>query len=820
MSRGPDDGSALVERFNRAVLSRPVAVVAAFLLVTALFAGGVPLVSTGDEGTEAFTEDVPAFRAQEQINERFGDRFAGEDGSSQLIHAGGNVLAREALARNLRLLERAQERDDLRIAGAAGPAPLIARAIDPEARTITQQRRTIEGATDRQIRRAVRELAAEPRFRSGLSEDFNPEAASASASVTVVSHEFPADSGDGFRSAQVRFRSLADDEPGDFRVFGGGIIDAEFGNIIGDSLTIVIPVVLFLMLAFLVVAYRDPIDLVLGLVALLLTVVWTFGFIGYAGIPIDQQQIAVPVLLLAVGIDFGIHIVNRYREELGDGVSRRAAMTAANRQLVVAFLIVTVTTVFGFGANLISDLGPTRRFGLSSAVGIVFTFLIFGLFLPAAKLLADRWRDRAGIPAFNSAPIAAEESALGRALSVGATVTRHAPVLFVIAFLVVGGAAGVYAEDVDRTFDTDDFLPPEELPGYVTGLPEPFAPGEYTVTRDLNFLEENFAAAQGDSVVLYVEGPFESDHALESVARANRNPPDSFVTTGGTAEAESIITVIRSYAQRDPEFAALVARNDRNDNGIPDRNLDRIYDALLASPAAGQADQYLTDDRRSLRIVYSVEGDASQGEVAADARAFSDEFRQETTATGQLVVFDAIASVIFETAIRSLVLAIGTVAAFLVVVYGVIARRPVLGVVNLLPILITVALLVATMRRIGISLNALTATLLSITIGVGIAYSVHVTHRFIDEYRDDGDAYRSLTTTLTGTGGALTGSMLTTSIGTGALVLAITPILGTFGLLMAISVFYSYLTAIVVLPPILLVWADYVDGRLEPVGAA
>jgi len=57
--------------------------------------------------------------------------------------------------------------------------------------------------------------------------------------------------------------------------------------------------------------------------------------------------------------------------------------------------------------------------------------------------------------------------------------------------------------------------------------------------------------------------------------------------------------------------------------------------------------------------------------------------------------------------------------------------------------------------------------------------------------------------------------MLTTSIGTGALVLAISPILGEFGLLMAISVFYSYLTAIVVLPPTIYLWARYDQGGLS-----
>jgi len=117
------------------------------------------------------------------------------------------------------------------------------------------------------------------------------------------------------------------------------------------------------------------------------------------------------------------------------------------------------------------------------------------------------------------------------------------------------------------------------------------------------------------------------------------------------------------------------------------------------------------------------------------------------------------------------------------------------------------------MRYLGMSLNALTATILSISVGLGIAYSVHATHRFIDELKESGDALTALITTLSGTGGALMGSMLTTSLGTGALALAITPVLGDFGLLMALSVLYSFITSIVALPPAMLLWARYDESQ-------
>ena len=799
-----------IRRLNDVIVDRPRAVVVAFLLLTAVFAGGIGLVSTETEPTEGFTQGLDEQEALDAVNEEFEDPFAADSESTQLIHVSGNALSKEALVRNLRVLERVESRESLRMADANGPATIIAQAIDPSATTVTEQRQALESATETEVRRTVRQLdAANPAFSRSLATDFNPTSASASASITVVSHDVPSGF-DDLAGLQTEVASIAEDEPADIRAFGTGITNAETGQVIGDSLTIVMPVVVLLLLLFLIVAYRDPIDLSLGLLSLLMTVLWTFGFLGYSGIPFNQQMIAVPVLLLAVGVDFGIHIINRYREETVEGLGPIEAMRTANNQLMVAFVIVTVTTVFGFGANVISDLTPIRNLGLASAVGIVFTFLIFGLFLPAAKLEVDRLRERYGVPEFNSKPISSEDSTLGRVLAFPARASRYAPVAFVVVLLLTGGVAAAYGSGVDTSFEQEDFLPPAEQPEYVTSLPEPFAPGTYTVTETINLLEDRFATSQDQSVTIYVEGNFEADHALAALSQPNEDPPDALaVGGGGSARPTSVATVIQSHADRNPEFGELVARNDRDGDGIPEHNLGRIYDELFESPSGDRAEQYLTPDRRNAKIEYAIDADASQAEAAADARTFAADFRYEATATGQLVVFDAITDIIFDSAIQGMILAVGLTAGFLVVAYAVLEGKPYLGIVNVFPILVAIAFLIGTMRLLGLSLNALTATILSISIGLGIAYSVHATHRFIDEYNDGRNAYGAMLTTLSGTGGALLGSMLTTSLGTGALALAITPVLGDFGLLMALSVLYSFVFTVVALPPAVLLWERY-----------
>ncbi|MHC3437886.1 efflux RND transporter permease subunit [Natrialbaceae archaeon A-gly3] len=798
-------------RLNHLIVDRPRTVVAVFLLLTVVFAGGMTAITTEADATDSFTEDIPEQEAFDAVNEEFEDPFTADSESTPLVHTGGNVLSQEELVYSLRVLERVEERPELRMESGSGPATIVAQALDPTTQSATEQRRVVEQASEREIRQAVREASEQPGFTMLVSDDFNENSLEASASMMTISHDVPPefDSDEDLQGIQTTIDDIASDEPTDIRAFGGGIINEEFENIIGDSMAIVLPVVLVLLLGFLAVAYRDPIDLALGLLALLMTIIWTFGFLGFSGIPFDQQLISVPVLLLAVGVDFGIHIINRYREETVQGFAPVQAMRTATNQLSIAFIIVTATAAFGFGANIISDLEPIRNLGIVSSVGIVFTFVIFGFFLPAAKLEVDRFRDRVGVPEFNSTPIASEDSALGRVLAMPANLSKRAPLAVVVVLLLLGGAMAGYGAGVDTTFDEEDFLPPEEEAAYVQYIPEPFAPGEYTVTETLNILEDRFEANQDETVTIYIEGPLEDDFALTELTAPDENPTESLaVGPDGNADGQSLVTVINAYADQDEEFAQLVDRNDRTGNGVPDRNLDRIYAELEQSPQVA-VDQYLTEDRRSTQIQYSIDAEASQEEVTEDASEFADQFRYSATATGMIVIFDAISTMIFESAIQGLIVAIALTAVFLVIAYGILEGKPLLGVVNVIPIMIAVAALIATMRYLGMPLNALTATILSISIGIGIAYSVHTTARFIDEFDDSTDVSQALNTTLIGTGGALAGSMLTTSTGTGALALAITPVLGDFGFLMGLSVFYSFVASIIALPPAMFVWAKF-----------
>jgi predicted RND superfamily exporter protein len=804
----------VIDRVDNYIVDRSRAVILVFLLVTVVFTGGLSDIET-ESGQQQFIEELPSFQALEDVQRDFGARFPGVNTTSTLIQTDQNVLSKPALLDLLRTQERVADSESLRVANTTSVARTVARTLDPEATTLDEQIRAVERATPAEIDAAVRRAADGRGFQTRLSTDFNRRSASATATEATITHRAgPGADGGGGPGGATEFPPNAEE-----RIERLAAAEADASTIRAQgvppdttttTLTIVLPLALVLIVVMLGVAYRDPVDLLIGLVGITMTLIWTFGFIGLVGIPFAVLLIAVPPILIAVGIDFGIHAINRYREERVDGMGVTDAMRATTDQVSVAFFIVMGTSSIGFLSNVVSAFPPTRDFGLTAAVGIVFTFLIFGVFVPATKVWVDRLSERYPIPTVTQTPLGSESSPLGRVLAGGVTVAERAPVIFVLFVVLATAGGGVYASGVETGFSPDDFQPAAETPDYLQHLPESIRPpAEYEYVKLDNFRDEQFE--QEGQVLIYVEGPMRSDTALERLHRAGRDPPPTFERDGQYADAQSIATLIRSRARTDPDVRRVVERNDRDGDGIPDDDLSQVYAAMELSTGEDDLSGFLSEDRRSALVVYTVDGDEPNDAITDDAYRVADDMEYEAQPTGNAVIFDEALSLVLETVIQSLVLTLVGAALFLVFVYWVVEGTPSLGVANVVPILITVVALVASMRAVGINFNAINGTILAIAVGLGIDYSVHVVHRFVDEYEDRA-LYPALRRTVVGTGGALTGSMLTTVFGVGVLAIALNPAVGVFGSLIALSVLYAYLTSIVVLPSVLVLWARFVDA--------
>ncbi|GAB3669083.1 efflux RND transporter permease subunit [Halopiger thermotolerans] len=629
--------------------------------------------------------------------------------------------------------------------------------------------------------------------------------------------------------SQLEIRELANAQDGDYVVFGGGIVTDEIDRSMGDSLAIVGPLALLFVVVALLVAYRDLLDIVLGVVGIAAVLVWTFGFMGWAGIAFNQMFVAVPVLLIGLSIDYAIHVFMRHREQRASagtaGASAnanangvRGSMTTALAGVGVALVWVTATTVIGFLSNLVSPIGPIREFGIVSSVGIVAALIVFGAMIPAAKVELDAVLEARGYDRRKRA-FGTGGGRFSDLLTIGSTAARKAPAVLLVAVLLLS-AGGVYgATQVDTSFEQEDFLA-EDPPAWTERLPGGLSPGEYRAKASMDFVNERFQRADSQAQIL-VDGAVADPALLERIDAAREEAADGDVAyelATGEADVRDPLSTMERVAAQNESFNESFTAADTDGDGVPDENVTALYDQLFEvdEDAASQV-LSRTDDGEydAARLVIGIRGDASADDTTDEMREIAGTIedgadgRWTAIATGDPIVSHIVEQDLLATVLESLLITLVAVFAFLTVAYWLTGNSASLGAVTLLPVAFTVSWILGTMYLIGMPFNVLTGMITSLTIGLGVAYSIHVSDRYMLELERQGNVWSALLTTVTGTGGALLGSAATTVGGFGVLAFAILPALQQFGIITALTITYAFLASVIVLPSLLVLWTRY-----------
>ncbi|THE65099.1 Patched family protein [Salinadaptatus halalkaliphilus] len=709
-----------------------------------------------------------------------------------------------------------------------------------------------------------------------MPTDYEPGSTDADARMTAITQEVgDADlemggADDDVLETQLEIRELAADHDHEYVVFGIGIITDEIDRSMGDSLAIVGPLALAFVVAALSIAYRDPLDIALGVVGIVAVLVWTFGFMGWAGIAFNQMMVAVPVLLIGLSIDYAIHVFMRHREQRellrhpdrttesppgehdgpGETDTVRGSMSIALAGVGVALVWVTATTAIGFLANLVSPIGPIREFAVVSAVGILSALIVFGALVPAAKVEIDSLLEHVGFDRHKRA-FGTGEGRFSDVLSIGSVAARRIPLILLVAVLLLT-AGGVYgASQVDTSFEEEDFLA-ESPPAWTENL-GPLAPGEYQAADDLEYVNENFQRDDLQTQIL-IEGNVTGDGVLERIDTAQTEAADSSVVytlPDGEADVEGPLSVMEETAAQNESFNESFTAADTTGDDVPDENVTELYDELFAvnEDGASQVIDRSDGEYDGVRLVVSIEGDAPVDETTAEMRAIANTLDDEgagderlpadvddvddtrpddgevddedaaavagqtdgltAIATGDPIVNHIVEQDLFDTVIQSLLVTLVAVFVFLTAAYWLTGNSATLGAVTLLPVAFAVSWILGTMYLAGIPFNVLTGMITSLTIGLGVAYSIHVSARYTLELDRQGNVWDAMQTTVTGTGGALLGSAATTVGGFGTLALAIFPALRQFGIITGLTITYAFLASVVVLPTLLVLWTRY-----------
>ena len=755
----------------------PVAVVAvALVLLVAAFGGAAQITSV--TGNEAFTADDPTL-------ERFQDTF---DRSTVAVLVRGQVTDPRTMRAIDRFDRRLSARDD--VATVVSPADRVRAAYG-----------TIPGDEERIARVVGAEDAAFVNIvlSPGLSQD----------------EERPVYTDAVEASEWAQFPVGVD-----VTITGQAAFSAQLSTAIQSSTQQQLGLAVGLMIVALFFLFRGVRLRLLPVVAVFVGVIYTFGAIGYAGVPNSTLTSAVFPILIGLGIDYSVQFHQRYEEELARAPPREALPRALSG-IGPAVFIAMLAAALGFGATWIStrDSPAFVWFAQTSIFGVLLTFLAALIVLVPLLTIWARVRGRYGgqepktsaatatdggerpddaargsddgeaaeptsaadRPAPADGASAADEEAapgpFGQALGTGSRALAAHPVLVLVfaALITTGGFQA--STQLETLADTEEFIP-QDLPALLD-------------------LEQFRAETGGGSAVQFdvlVAGEVTHPETLRWMERFDRAATGTPSVVGVQTPAE----VVRRY----------------NDGRIPETEAG-VERALARAPAPER--QRLVDDGYGRIVVVSRPDLSTEATLSFISNVRSAiEFSRpppgvDAQLTGTAVISTPSIVDQIESRNTTTLLGFGFVFLALLLYY----RDPTRAVAPLVPMAFVVGWQGLYMYGLGIRVSPLGASLGALTVGIGAEYTVIVMERYYEEVGQAGvSPLDAVETAAARVGKAISVSGMTTVFGFSALAASPFPIIADFGFLTVGVIALTLVAALATLPPTL-VLLDRVERALD-----
>ena len=121
-----------------------------------------------------------------------------------------------------------------------------------------------------------------------------------------------------------------------------------------------------------------------------LMIVWLYAIVGIAGYGLNMVTVSIAAISLGVGIDYVIHIIERFREEKEKGMSTMKSIEAVGGASGIALFGSAMSDITGFAIINQSEMGFFSTFGLFCAIMIGLSLIASLVLAPAALGLAYR----------------------------------------------------------------------------------------------------------------------------------------------------------------------------------------------------------------------------------------------------------------------------------------------------------------------------------------------------------------------------------------------------------------------------------------------
>ena len=794
----------VLDWLSRLVTARPWITLLVILLVTVgLGAGGAvraPLPTTA----ETLPDDSPIADAMQEIDELFGEH--GDISAVTLIFR-GDALTPAGLSQMDGLLNAIVS--DPGVQGLLAPVnPIVAPSSLIK---FVLQADSFESVTQDQID-AIRVL---PEVQPALTAMTGTDTDGTKVAIGNIRLLNTGDARVADAERMISEQALASEGPLQASSVSVIVVEDAYKAGIEEGMAPLIGAAFLLIALLLLLFTRTLSDMWLTLAGLLTSIIWISGAEGWLGPnalgligPPNSLTSLVPIIVIGLTVDYAIQTISHYREHRTEGGNVLTSIRLGLRNVTVPLLLAAVTTIVGMLASLFSPIGVVRDFGVVAGVGVGLSLIVMLTLVPASRTIIDRRREARGKlkparPIVNALP-----GVQGIAGLLGRSVTRW-PLPYILGVFAVTIALGIAMPRLESQFSIKDILPRggavhtdmDTLEAAVGGSAEVTSvliKAEATQTRTLlNVQDLTDAFADGTRRPASAAGPIRASYELlvRDWTTQSGQPGDKYdpeiaalfreASAGVQLDPELMQEVLDRIEAKDPALSRLLVNNPQGMDAI-----------LLQFPSyAGNPEQTK----------------ALQGELeelwAGDDSAI--------VATSESIISVTVTDSITERQTEAIATTIAAAVTVLAIFFWVTLRQPALAIVAVGPIVLVLICVLGTMALLGIPYTIITSIITALSIGIGVDYTIHVIHRYREEFIRLRNPEEAAVRTLATTGSALLGSAMTTALGLG--VLAVSPLAGSqqFGITAAITIAYSLIASILLVPPAMTVWGAYQNMRLR-----
>lgn len=548
---------------------------------------------------------------------------------------------------------------------------------------------------------------------------------------------------------------------------GSPMMVTAISDLISADLIKLIPISFIVIALALYLGFRTKRGVILPLVTAGIAIIWTIGAMALFGYQMTMISNNIPILLLAVGSAYTIHVLNRIDELQSKEMDRKQILVSALIHIFIPVLMAAVTTMIGFISFIFgSYLTMIMDFGIFTALGTFFSLLLSIVFVPAISYLLP-------VPKKHKANENGEErqSFLSNYIlkPLNNLLFKHPKyILTTWGVLIFISLIGTLL--IKRNVNIQDY--------FKAG--NPARVGE-------QIMEEKFGGSKPVFVVF--SGDMQDPKVLQTMLRAEeymKKSPD-IMTTQSIADLISQISEGLGEGQ-----------------GIPD-DRDKIEQMWFLIDGNEMLDRLVSSDLTEGVIIskFISPENKNKKEFHKYMQKFIDENSKEgceISMTGMPFIDVTMNNSLMRSQVGSLTIAI----IFALIIVAWIVRSFRKGIFATIPIVAAIIILFGVMGFAGIPLNIATVLVASVVLGIGIDYSIHVITNFNYWIESGEDINHALGDTIMISGKAIVINVISVTAGFLVLLFSEMVPLQYFGFLIGLSMISSSLGALTLLPVILI----------------